>query len=156
MLTLNIPILTLLHSFHQNLQYFHTIQGNVAFGGMGCTSDVVKCAAAMDPGQLWTSTNTGVTWTDAGVGSKSWKGVAVSSDASKALAVEGSNIWRSTDTFASWTSIKTESGVSWSAIGCNSDASKCVAASTNGKISYTVDGGTTWTLVTVSAGNEFA
>ena len=65
-----------------------------------------QLGAVVRNGNIWTSTNSGGTWTeDISVGSiKKWYSITSSSDGTKLAAVVNvENIWTSTDSGATWT-----------------------------------------------------
>jgi hypothetical protein len=98
---------------------------------VSCNSDGTKivCANGLGASNLFTSTNTGSSFTSRtlGTGAGQIVGVVWSPDATKLWAVVGSTnygLWRSTDDGANWTSIDNTAGNSWQLtlrIKCNTD-----------------------------------
>merc|ERR1719201_581340 len=85
-----------------------------------------QVAARMGANHLWTSLDSGVTWTeDASIGvAKNWQRLAMSSDGSKIVASSIQGIWRSIDSGASWTELTTMQAAG---VAMSSDGSKIVA-----------------------------
>ncbi|MCA9301739.1 exo-alpha-sialidase, partial [Candidatus Saccharibacteria bacterium] len=72
------------------------------------SSDGTKLAAVVSGGYIYTSTNSGVTWTEAtSAGSRAWSSITSSSDGTKLAATIGGYdddyIYTSTDSGATWT-----------------------------------------------------
>ena len=129
------------------------------------SSDATKLAGAVagtSGGSIYTSTNSGVTWTErTGAGSRSWSCIASSSDGTKLAATVGGAtssglIYTSTDSGATWTEQDNgdKSGgfaKNWRTIASSSDGTK-LAAGVNGEYIYTsIDSGATWTEQTNSS-----
>merc|ERR1711966_316455 len=72
------------------------------------SSDGTKLAAVVNYGNIWTSTDSGATWTEiTSTGdAKYWYAITSSGDGTKlAATVDDGNIWTSTDSGATWTEI---------------------------------------------------
>ena len=103
----------------------------------------VKLVAVIDPGQIYTSSDSGVTWT-ARDSSRPWEDVASSTDGVKLVAVvESGFIYTSTDSGVSWT--PRDSSRVWQGIASSSDGTKLIASEFNGLLYTSVDSGVTWT-----------
>ncbi len=100
--------------------------------------------AAVGPGaySVYTSTDSGTTWTQRESIGSAWYSIASSADGSKLVAV-GSYIYTSTDSGVTWaTHVISQS---WSAVASSSDGSKLVAVVHGGYIYTSTDSGVTWT-----------
>ena len=100
-----------------------------------------KLAATVFGGNIWTSTDSGATWTeDTSVGStKEWIGITSSSDGTKlAATVFEGNIWTSTDSGATWTED--------TSVGSTKDWHLITSSSDGTKLAATVFGGNIWTF----------
>lgn len=112
--------------------------------------------------KIWTSTDSGATWTErTGVTSSKWSSVAMSDDGTKIVAVAsddnlgGSNglIWTSTNTGASWTARTGPGKQLWTGCAISGDGTKMVACSggassgsSSNRYPYTSsDSGASWT-----------
>ena len=72
--------------------------------GITSSSDGTKLAAVVYNGNIWTSTDSGATWTSVGA-TQTWDFITSSSDGTKlAATVKSGKIWTSTDSGATWTS----------------------------------------------------
>ena len=102
-----------------------------------------KLVACVWNGQIYTSTDSGVNWT-ARDSSRTWRGVASSSDGLKLVAyVYNGQIYTSTDSGANWT--PRDSIRNWYGVASSSDGSKLVACDNGGQIYTSTDAGTNWT-----------
>jgi hypothetical protein len=120
---------------------------NQRWQGIASSADGTKLAAVANPGQIWTSTNSGVTWTAASNTSNNWFCIASSADGTKLSA--GGNlpgIWTSTNSGATWTIGPTNTVVNsdWNCIASSSDGTKLAAVGISGFFTST-DSGATWT-----------
>ncbi len=107
------------------------------------SADGQKLAAVVDGGLIYTSADTGATWT-ARQSSRSWQAIASSADGSKLVAVvAGDFIYTSTDSGATWTPRDTVR--QWSSVASSADGTKLVAGANNGKLYTSTDSGVTWT-----------
>jgi hypothetical protein len=106
-------------------------------------------------GYIYTSTDSGVTWTQqTGSGDRGWNAVASSADGTKLVAAElGGYIYTSTDSGVTWTE-QTDSGMNgWVSVDSSADGTKLVAADgyfSSGYIYTSTDSGVTWTQQTGS------
>ncbi len=101
----------------------------------------------MYSGPMYTSTDSGFTWTpSAGAGSHHWQSVASSSDGTKLVAVvRYEQIFTSADSGVNWTPRATSS-LEWKSVASSSDGTKLVAVVQGGGLIYTsTDSGVTWT-----------
>jgi len=109
-----------------------------------------------DGRHIYTSSNSGKTWTDrstagSGIsGNKNWTSVAMSSDGSKLAAVATTHtavgrIYTSTDKGASWARRTSGGNRGWQSIAVSSNGDKLAAVANNGHIYTATNSGATWT-----------
>lgn len=95
-------------------------------------------------GQIYTSTDFGVTWTQRDESNRRWFSVASSADGSKLVAgTTSGQIYTSTDSGVSWT--PRENSRQWVAVASSADGNKLVAVDFQGQIYTSTDSGMTWT-----------
>ena len=100
-------------------------------------------------GQIYTSTDSGLTWT-ARDSSRSWRKVTSSADGTKLAAVEnGGYIYTSTTTGVTWVQ-RTSIGRNWTSIASDSTGNKLIASVTSGYIYTSTDAGITWATSTTA------
>src|SRR6185369_13851287 len=96
------------------------------------SNDGTKLAAVDAGGQIYTSSDSGVTWS-AHFFTRSWADVTSSADGTRlAAVVAGGQIYVSSDSGLSWT--PRESNRLWFSIASSADGSKLVSVVTNGQI----------------------
>lgn len=98
-------------------------------------------------GHIFTSTDSGATWTDrSGAGNDNWYGFASSADGSKLVASgTTTGVWTSTDSGASWVH-RTGLPARGYALTSSKDGTKLLAAGNGSSTLYTsTDSGATWT-----------
>ncbi len=106
------------------------------------SSDGIKLAAVVGGGQIYTSTDSGITWT-ARDSNRSWRSIASSSDGTKLVAVEqDGQIYTSTDSGITW--IARDSNRQWYSITSSSDGTKLAAVVWGCQIYTSIDSGITW------------
>ncbi len=125
-------------------------------------SDGTKLIAAVGGGDIWTSSDSGATWTANNVngGFNNWQSVASDSTGTKLVAVVyGGDIWTSSN--GTWTANGVNNGFDWwDAVASNSDGTKLIAAigSTSGyetgDIWTSSNSGYSWTANNVNGGNN--
>ncbi|MBI5775499.1 MAG: hypothetical protein HZA89_17400 [Verrucomicrobia bacterium] len=95
---------------------------------MASSSDGTKLMAVVYGGQVYTSTNSGVTWT-ARESNRDWTSVASSSDGTKLVAVVflGGQIYTSVDSGLTWTTQENAGQRYWASVASSADGSKLVA-----------------------------
>ena len=101
-------------------------------------------------GYIYTSSNSGVTWTEiTSAGKRYWNDIASSSDGTKLVAI-GSNrffgigyIYTSTDSGTTWVQQTSAGSKNWRCITSSSDGIK-LAACVDGYIYTSIDSGATW------------
>ena len=90
------------------------------------SADGTKLVAVVDNGQIYTSTDSGVTWTAQNSGSPSLRSVASSADGTKLIAaVYVGQIYTSTDSGVTWTA--RDSSRQWVSVASSVDGTKLVA-----------------------------
>ena len=98
-------------------------------------------------GNIWTSSNFGVTWTERTTGStRSWSTISLSSTGQyQSAVVDGRNIWTSSDFGVTWTERTTGSTREWKFISLSSTGQYQSAVVNSGNIWTSSDFGVTWT-----------
>jgi hypothetical protein len=103
-------------------------------------------------GDVWTSTDSGATWTDQTASSpahgQAWKSVASDSSGTKLVAASIGAIWTSTDSGATWTQTQTATGMErqgWQAVASDATGTNRVAVGYGAGVWASKDGGVTWT-----------
>ena len=111
------------------------------------SSDGTKLAAVVLGGSVYTSSDSGATWTEqTAAGSRDWQSIASSSDGSKLAAVVwGGSIYTSTDSGATWTEQTDAGSRNWRSIASSADGGKLAATVADGSIYTSTDSGATWT-----------
>ena len=114
------------------------------------SSDGTKLAAVVNGGYIYTSTDSGATWTQrTASGSRYWYSITSSSDGTKLAAVVDSGyIYTSTDSGATWTErspVTASTTRTWYSITSSSDGTKLAAVVRDGYIYTSTDSGATWT-----------
>jgi hypothetical protein len=115
------------------------------WASVASSSNGTELAAAIGytaSGKMYTSTNSGVTWTAQNSGSHVWSSVASSSDGTKLVAVDG-KIYTSTNSGVTWTA--RASSQYWQSVASSSDGTKLVAVIATGIIYTSTNSGVTWT-----------
>lgn len=114
-----------------------TSSGSRPWRDISSSSDGTKLAAcATAGGYIYTSDDSGATWTErTNAGSRTWTGLASSSDGTKlAACVHGGYIYTSTDSGATWVKIYNSGLFNWYGITSSSDGSKIRAYVNTGYI----------------------
>jgi hypothetical protein len=107
------------------------------------SSDGTHLVAAAYNGQLYTSANSGVTWT-ARATSQKWTSVASSVDGTHLVAaVNAGQIYTSTDSGVNWTARATVQN--WFSVASSSDGTHLVAVVAADQIYTSTDSGVNWT-----------
>ena len=120
------------------------------FNVISANSDGSILVGAVYLGDIYRSTDSGVTWTptgDSNLNTKKWQGLANSSDGSTIVAVVyDGDIYRSTDSGVTWTSSGDFTLIkSWVSVASSSNGQKLVAVVFGGDIYRSTDSGITWT-----------
>jgi photosystem II stability/assembly factor-like uncharacterized protein len=108
-------------------------------------------------GDIYTSTDSGATWTDqTAAGSRGWASITSSSDGTKLAAVVwGGDIYTSTDSGATWTDQTATGSRYWESITSSPDGTKLAAAVYGGDIYTSTDSGATWTDQTAAGSRNW-
>jgi photosystem II stability/assembly factor-like uncharacterized protein len=126
----------------------YNMTGDYMFwSSIASSSDGTKLAAVTVTGSIYTSTDSGATWTEQmAAGSRDWSSIASSSDGTKlAAAVDGGSIYTSTDSGATWTEQTAAGSRDWQSIASSSDGTKLAAVVEHSSIYTSTDSGATWT-----------
>ncbi len=140
------------------------------WSAIASSADGTKLVATVNNGTIWTSTNSGATWTNLNnSGTRYWSSVAASSDGTKLAATVGYTVnsanqsgyvFASSDSGATWAQQNNSGSRKWSCIASSADGTKLVAAEYNGQIyvtnsvsNWSANGSPTafWTSVASSA-----
>ena len=112
--------------------------------GVASSSDGTKLVAVANE-DIFTSTDSGVTWRPQTGGNGNWSGVASSSDGSKlAAVVTGAVVCTSTNSGASFTA-QASGYQNWFGVASSSDGTKLVAVAWGGQIYTSTNSGGAWT-----------
>lgn len=106
------------------------------------SADGARLVGAISGGRLYTSADTGATWT-ARDSDRNWSAVATSANGARLIAaVAGGELYVSTDAGSTWAA--KETARNWSSVASSSDGTRLVAAVSGGQIYVSADGGETW------------
>ena len=121
-------------------------ESNREWISIASSADGSKLVAADYGGQIYTSTDFGLTWTvQVGSGFHFWYSIASSADGNKLAAVDnGGLIYTSTDLGVTWTA-QASGSRSWVSIASSADGNKLAAVNDGGQIYTSTDSGVTWT-----------
>ena len=122
--------------------------------GLASSSDGTKLAAVENDGYIYTSTDSGASWSErTNSGQRRWQSITSSSDGTKLAAVDSDNgyIYTSTDSGATWTERTSAGQRYWQSITSSSDGTKLAAVEFAGYIYTSTDSGVTWTEQTSAA-----
>ena len=131
-----------------------TSLGTLNWSSIASSSDGTKLAATEYPGYIYTSTDSGVSWTQQNSGGLAWTSIASSSDGTKLAAVVANGyIYTSTDAGVNWTARATSFGFQyWRSIASSNDGTKLAAIVSVGYLYTSTDSGVTWIEQTNNAG----
>ena len=101
-------------------------------------------AAVVNGGQIYTSSDSGASWTPR-ESERSWSGIVSSADGTiLAAVVNPGNIYISIDSGASWSVRATDLKRNWEAVAMSNDGKKLAASSYMGTVYTSQDSGLTW------------
>jgi len=120
------------------------------FYAIASSYDGVKLVGVIQYGQIYTSINSGVTWTlSTSSPSGVWWSVTSSADGTKLVAIMyGGQIYTSTDSGLTWA--PHGPSLNWRAIASSADGTKLVAGVSGGQIYTSTNSGVTWNISTSS------
>ncbi len=118
---------------------------NRNWSAIASSADGTKLVAVVLGDLIYTSTNSGATWTDEkGSVIQDWNAVASSADGTKLVAVANNgHIYTSPDSGATW--VMRDSSREWRCVASSADGTKLVAGVENGQLFTSTDSGQTWT-----------
>lgn len=137
-----------------------TINGSVAvprniltgWNAAASSADGRKLVAVASGGYIWTSGDSGVTWTPH-ESARQWRAVASSADGVRLVAlVSNDRIYTSDDSGATWT--QRDIARNWAYVASSSDGTKLAACAADG-ILVSTDAGITWTLSRTFGGADW-
>jgi hypothetical protein len=127
---------------------------------IAASADGTHVVASVYGGQIFTSSDSGTTWTAQASGSANWRAVASSADGAKLVAAIGSgSIYTSGDFGVSWTA-QSAPAIGWEALASSADGTKLFAAGFDfiaqaGKVYVSTDSGATWSLANLPSPNQW-
>ncbi len=124
---------------------------SIAESADGTHLAAVAAAVASGTGGIYTSTDSGATWSGPnGNSSAQWRSIASSADGSRLVAaIYGGGIGGIyTNSGATWTATSAPSGSNWVSVASSADGSKLVAAISGGGIYTSANYGANWTKQT--------
>ncbi|MEI6479170.1 MAG: hypothetical protein WCO18_02650, partial [bacterium] len=124
------------------------------FDSIAISSDGTKLAATSYGNYIYTSVDSGATWTArTSAGSRNWYFISSSADGTKLAAVENNgHIFVSSNSGATWAQTSAVSG-NWTYIASSADGTKLAAVNKDSYLYTSADSGATWTART-SAGQR--
>ena len=133
-------------------QYVVQVYPNNSWRGIATSSTGTKLIASNQGGYLYTSTDSGNSWTQRrGIGN--WLSVASSSDGVKLVACDtGGYLWTSTDSGVTWT--QRADVREWFSLASSANGTILYAAVYQGVLWKSVDSGVTWNMAGAS-GSSF-
>jgi photosystem II stability/assembly factor-like uncharacterized protein len=119
---------------------------HLVWNSITCSSDGTKLAASVNGGGIYTSTNSGTTWTQqTNAPNANLVSIASSADGNKLVAcvLDGGLIYNSTNAGATWTSNSVPNWY-WNSVASSADGNILVAAGTYNQICVSTNSGNTW------------
>ena len=117
---------------------------------MASSADGTRLAVVDQSGNgIWTSTNTGLTWTrQTNAPAIYWSAIASSTDGTRLAATDGNlkGIWTSTNSGITWTKQNNAPTNYWNCIASSADGTRLVVGAYSGQIYTSTNGGVTWTI----------
>jgi len=124
-----------------------TLRTNIQFStAVASSTDGTKLVAAVFGGRIYTSTDSGVTWTNQNdSSSRNWAAVASSADGSRLLAAVSSGpLYISYNSGMNWAAGNSGATAQWTALASSADGSRLVAVASTGDVYISTDSGVTW------------
>lgn len=124
--------------------------------GLASSADGTKLVATSNGGGIYTSPDSGKTWTLVTNAPYSvyWVSVASSADGVKLLAAEGSSIYTSADSGVTWATNNVPA-VLWTSVASSADGNVLVAGAPTGQPYYfSTNSGTTWSATTLPSNDR--
>ena len=113
-----------------------------------------RLVAVAQGGPIYTSTDSGVTWTAQASPSTNWQSVASSYDGTKLVAVvKGGQIYTSVNSGTNWTIRFGAPSTNWQSVASSADGTFLVAAVKGGQIYTSPNSGGTWTTLNAPSTN---
>ncbi|HEX5220981.1 MAG TPA: sialidase family protein, partial [Verrucomicrobiae bacterium] len=125
---------------------WRTNESSRSWDSVASSADGSKLVAVVSPGNIFTSTNYGVTWGQqaSAMGNLNWNSVASSADGTRLVAaVNGGNIYVSANSGTNWGS--PFGTATWTGVASSWNGSNLVACSGSAGIYTSVNGGASWT-----------
>lgn len=123
--------------------------GALGWGAVTSSADGTFLAAGVMGGYIWTSADSGATWTQrTPAGSRSWTAISCSDTGATIAAVYAGtgSIYVSKDSGATWAAASSAGSRGWEGVTVSGDGTTLVAwtSSSSGYLYRSTDGGTTW------------
>jgi photosystem II stability/assembly factor-like uncharacterized protein len=138
---------TFVNTVPYNITVQQTGSGSRDWRSVTSSADGTKLAAVDYSGYIYTSVDSGVTWTErTGAGLRAWTFITSSADGNKLVALPFASgyIYTSADGGATWIERTTSGLRTWRSVASSSDGTKLAAVGSTGYISTSIDGGATW------------
>ena len=136
-----------------------TVDPSVALFTIASSADGTRLAATQTGGFIYTSADSGATWTkQTGSGSRTWTSIASSADGTRLAAGVrnfGGFVYTSADSGVTWTEQTGSGSRTWTSIACSADGTRLAATQTGGFIYTSADSGVTWTEQTGSGSRNW-
>ncbi len=122
---------------------------------IACSSDGTKLAAVVYGGYIYTSTDSGATWTErTNRGSSEWWSIASSSDGTRLAVCDLTHIYTSVDSGATWVERYTGAGSSdWRGIICSDSGTVLGVINFGGYIYTSINTGGSWSVRDTAGAN---
>jgi hypothetical protein len=128
---------------------------------IAASADSTHVVASVYGGQIFTSSDSGTTWTAQASVSANWRAVASSADGAKLVAaIGGGSIYTSGDFGVSWTA-QSAPTIGWESLASSADGTKLFAAGFDfnaqvGRVYVSSDSGATWSLANLASPDQWS